>query len=311
MTAMPDAAPEVVRDARCCAQRIGLCAVRSLHAELDLYPKPGLVSPRDNGAHADMNAATFVRSLFALRHYFSDIAAAGMRGAAFDELRRLGMAAERRMLCATRGVNTHRGAIYCLGLIAAAAGRAAADGHRHATDIALRTALTTWRADLIIAPVASGAAPSHGRLVAGRHGASGARGEAVAGFPGVFDVALPALRTALARGAEARAAQIHALFSLLACVADTNVLYRGGSDALRWLQRQAGDFLAAGSVFADGWLDRVEAMHRACCDLHLSPGGSADLLGAAWFVHLLQADAGCYSRSLSDSPTPIVVCRQL
>lgn len=311
MTAMPDAAPEVVRDARCCAQRIGLCAVRSLHAELDLYPKPGLVSPRDNGAHADMNAATFVRSLFALRHYFSDIAAAGMRGAAFDELRRLGMAAERRMLCATRGVNTHRGAIFCLGLIAEAAGRAAADGHRHATDIALRTALTTWRADLIIAPVASGAAPSHGRLVAGRHGASGARGEAVAGFPGVFDVALPALRTALARGAEARAAQIHALFSLLACVADTNVLYRGGSDALQWLQRQAGDFLAAGSVFADGWLDRVEALHRACCDLHLSPGGSADLLGAAWFVHLLQADAGCYSRSLSDSPTPIVVCRQL
>ena len=84
------------------ARRIATCAIRSLHAELRLYPKPGLVSLHDSGAHADMNAGTFLRSMFALRRYFHDIAKAGYRGVAFSELRRLGMAAETRMPVASR-----------------------------------------------------------------------------------------------------------------------------------------------------------------------------------------------------------------
>ncbi len=100
--------------------------MRSLYQELALYPKPGLVSFRDNGAHRDMNAATFVRSLFSLRGYFVAIAAAGMRDAGFAELQQLGLAAESRMLRATRGINTHRGAIFTHGMLAAAAGCAAA-----------------------------------------------------------------------------------------------------------------------------------------------------------------------------------------
>ena len=87
-----------------------------------LYPKPGLVSLVDNGSHTDMNAATFMRSLFALRHYFAAICRAGAQAAPFSDLRRLGMAAERRMLAATGGVNTHRGAIFSIGLLCAASG---------------------------------------------------------------------------------------------------------------------------------------------------------------------------------------------
>jgi triphosphoribosyl-dephospho-CoA synthase len=102
------------------AHRIARLAVRSLYHELALYPKPGLVSLRDNGAHRDMDAATFVRSLFSLRGYFATIAAAGMRDAGLAELQQLGIAAESRMLQATRGINTHRGAIFTLGLLAAA-----------------------------------------------------------------------------------------------------------------------------------------------------------------------------------------------
>src|SRR5450830_1562357 len=116
------------------AQRRGVAAVvariavRSLYTELALYPKPGLVSLRDNGAHTDMNAATFLRSLFSLRHYFADIALAGMRAAPMTELRRLGIHAETRMLRATGDVNTHRGAIFALGMLGAAAGRAWSQG---------------------------------------------------------------------------------------------------------------------------------------------------------------------------------------
>ncbi|WP_295997571.1 triphosphoribosyl-dephospho-CoA synthase [Rugamonas sp.] len=105
------------------AGAIARLAVRSLYVELCLYPKPGLVSLIDSGSHGDMDAATFMRSLFALRHYFRDICLAGMHGAPFAQLKQLGIAAEARMMGASRGVNTHRGAIFSLGLLCAAAGR--------------------------------------------------------------------------------------------------------------------------------------------------------------------------------------------
>ena len=120
------AATHALRQPFC--HHIARLAVRSLYAELALYPKPGLVSLVDNGSHADMSAATFLRSMFALRRYFLHITRAGMANAPFDELKRLGIAAEERMLRATGGINTHRGAIFCLGMLCAAIGRCRAAG---------------------------------------------------------------------------------------------------------------------------------------------------------------------------------------
>jgi len=132
-------------------------AVRSLYAELRLYPKPGLVSMVDSGSHDDMDAVTFMRSLFSLRHYFRKICLAGYNDAAFAELKRLGIAAEAVMLKTTRGVNTHRGAIFSLGLLCATAGRARAQG-TPMTPPALRAAmLIRWGEELAMhaAPPAS------------------------------------------------------------------------------------------------------------------------------------------------------------
>jgi triphosphoribosyl-dephospho-CoA synthase len=265
--------------------------VRSLHQELVLYPKPGLVSLIDNGAHHDMDAATFLRSLFALRHYFLDCATAGMRGARFSELQQLGLAAEARMLRATRGINTHKGAIFTLGILAAAAGFA------HANDLTMSDknlraiVLQRWSNELRAIAVASDATPTHGQLMAARFGVSGARGAALQGFPTIFEIALPALRDALARGAQHEHALLHTFFVLLAETNDTNVLYRGGLAGLRFIQEQAREFLACGSVFNPACEARALALHRACSAKNLSPGGCADLLAAASFVHQLQQDA--------------------
>jgi triphosphoribosyl-dephospho-CoA synthase len=279
------AEPEFGRSAR----HISLLVVRSLYQELALYPKPGLVSFSDNGAHRDMNAATFVRSLFSLRGYFVAIAAAGMREAKFNELQQLGLAAETRMLRATRGINTHRGAIFTHGILAAAAGCAAARSLAP-SDENLRAIVTTnWSRDLRAIAVASAATPSHGQLMAARHGVTGARGEALLAFPSVFEIALPALRSALARAADAQHALLHAFFVLLAETPDTNVLFRGGTEGLRFVQTQAADFLERGSVFEAGWQGRAESLHSQCSLRNLSPGGCADLLAAAWFVHQLQS----------------------
>jgi triphosphoribosyl-dephospho-CoA synthase len=276
-----------LRDPDATARGIGALATASLWTELALYPKPGLVSLRDSGAHTDMSAATFVRSIVALRPGFVAIAAAGARGASFGALRELGIDCERRMMRATGGVNTHRGAIFTLGLIAAAAGAIATTGLRP-TDAVLRAGVLAWGRELTAFSLDVASPPSHGRLAATRYGAAGARGEATHAFPAVFEVGLPALREALARRASASQAQLHALFALLAHVEDTNVLHRGGPAALAFVQRAASAFLAANSVFAPGWRSRAVALHRGFCMRRISPGGSADLLAACWFVNQLQ-----------------------
>ncbi len=82
------------------AYRLGRLAVGALYAELACAPKPGLVTPFDSGSHTDMDAATFVRSLFALRGYFVAIAQAGIDHAPFERLRELGIARPSPRCCA-------------------------------------------------------------------------------------------------------------------------------------------------------------------------------------------------------------------
>ncbi len=257
-------------------------AVRALHAELVLAPKPGLVCPGDAGAHDDMDAATMMRSLAALRHGFRDLVVAAAGDASFGRLQAIGIEAEAAMRRATRGVNTHRGAIFNVGLLAAAAAhRMVRDGTPITID-GLRDTLTTrWARALGARPVGEA---SHGLAMAMRHGAGGARLEAAAGFPSVFDVVLPALRAARAAGHDERGAGLHALMTSIATVADTNLLYRGGLEGLRDAQAAARTFLDAGGIAMPDRDSALRAIGRDFVARRLSPGGSADLLAAALFV---------------------------
>ena len=267
------------------AERIGRLAVQSLYHELALYPKPGLVSPRDSGSHADMDVSTFYRSLFALRHYFQAIAAAGRRGADFAELQALGLQAEARMLGATGGINTHRGAVFNLGLLCAAAGALAAGARRLDADAVCRHVAERWGAPIRLAAARAAGRASHGTIVRRRYGAGGAREEAARGFPSVRALALPALRRARADTDEARQrAALDALFALIAELEDSNLLWRGGPQGLAFARAQARAFLDAGGADAPDGLRRAQAVHARFVARRLSPGGSADLLAAALFL---------------------------
>lgn len=268
--------------------RIGREAIRALYTEIALYPKPGLVSPVDSGAHDDMDFRLFMRSLFALRGYFVRIADEGAAEADFPVLRRLGIAAEHRMLAATGGINTHRGAIFSLGLLTAAAGWLGRRGQTTRSGAIGRAVLQAWGRDILAASCSRG---SHGERAVCRYGVRGARQEAADGFPLLFTVALPALRAALSKG-DADAALIETLFVLIARLDDTNLLHRGGLDGLAFARREAGAFLDAGSVGRSDWRDRAIGIHRAFVARRLSPGGAADMLAATWFVHRLESIAG-------------------
>ncbi|MPY88702.1 MAG: triphosphoribosyl-dephospho-CoA synthase MdcB [Luteitalea sp.] len=265
---------------------IGALAIRSLHTEVVLSPKPGLVSPSDAGSHADMDIRTFIRSLRSLRRYFVATAERGASGAPFRVLQQLGLRAESEMLAATDGVNTHRGGIFTLGLLAAAAGWVVARGSRPHGRLLGDVVTAQWGVVLSKKPLH---ARTNGSTVAAKYGAGGARREAVLGFPSVFDIGVPALQQALRAGFDVRRARIQALFSLMATLEDTNLLHRGGPNGLRLVQDRAHAFLARGGVSRPDWEQRTIAIHHELVRHNLSPGGSADLLAASCFVLALVA----------------------
>ena len=261
-------------------------AQRALLAEISLYPKPGLVSPVDSGAHSDMDLSTFHRSIQSLRGYFGTIADEGERGAPFHRLRGLGLQAEQTMLQATGGINTHRGAIFSLGLLAAGAGWNRARGLPVEGRFLVQTVVRLWGPDLEAFQPALPA--SHGGLVVARYGARGARSEAAAGFPTLIEVAQPAFREAESRGADQDAAAVQSLFAVMAVLEDTNLLHRGGVAGLVHIQQAARRVLDEGGGFHPRWRDRAVSVHRDCVDRNLSPGGSADVLAAALFLRELE-----------------------
>lgn len=273
--------------ARACAEHLSALAERSLRLEVRTWPKPGLVSHVDCGSHTDMDAGTFHRSAAALRPYFAELAEAGMQDADMPVLRKIGLRAECAMTAATGGVNTHRGAIFGLGLLCAAAGLQARRGIEGGPSQSLGdTVSRRWGSDILAGPRPS---DSHGEAVKRRYGAGGARQEAALGFPSVYDIGLPALRQAAQLAPrDAQAARVQACFALIAELEDTNLLHRGGAAGLRFAQRSARAFLAAGGVGRPGWRRAAEKIHLAFVARWLSPGGAADLLAMSLFAMAIE-----------------------
>jgi triphosphoribosyl-dephospho-CoA synthase len=261
------------------AVAIGRLASACLKLEVATYPKPGLVSHVDAGAHEDMDAPLMYRSAASLTPYFIELARAGADGARMAELRSIGIAAERAMMAATGGVNAHRGAIFGMGLLSAAA------GFRDAFDVAgtLGAIIAQeWGDEILRGP---GAVDSHGAFVLRHFKAGGARKEAASGFPSIYACALPALIEGESlRPRDPEAARVHALMRLIATVDDTNLLYRGGADALDFARNQASSFMERGGVGVPDWRTNAIVMHRAFVARRLSPGGCADLLAMTLFV---------------------------
>ena len=267
--------------------QVAAVATAALLAEVETWPKPGLVSHVDAGSHTDMDAGTFRASAAALQPFYGALAVAGAAGADMDELRRIGLDAERAMMAVTGGINTHRGAIFGLGLLCAAAGAA---WHRSALKdglglFAIQLGLIVsrrWGPSIVRGPIPL---RSHGTDALRQFGAGGARAQAAAGFPHAYQIGLPALRLGrrLAPG-HAEAARVQAFFALLASLEDTNLLHRGGGEGLQFARQSAATFLANGGVGQSDWRTRASLVHQAFIERRLSPGGCADLLAITVFL---------------------------
>lgn len=266
-------------------------ACQALLCEVLTTPKPGLVDRLNNGSHRDMDIFTFAASTAALQPYFAACARIGAQAPtapdAFAALRLPGRMAEGVMLEATGGVNTHRGAIFSIGILCAAAGRLPREN---------------WRADDLLAECAemtkglterdfAGLTPENARTFGQRlylsHGVTGVRGEAEQGFPLVRQYGYPKLLEGLAAGLELNDAGCAALLALMAHNMDTNVIHRGGLEG----QRRTAE-AAQALLDAEPWPSReaLEALDQTLIDQNISPGGSADLLALCYLLRFLEED---------------------
>ncbi len=283
------------------AHEVASHACRALLYEVTAAPKPGLVDRCNNGSHRDMTPFTFIDSACVLYPYFRDCALRGIEQREepqqlFAILRCLGKEAEDRMRHATNGVNTHKGAIFSMGIFCAAAGMCSdcfalgqlpgnavpsQNGGWEFFSDACRRMCVQLLDDFSNQPTHRPA--SDGEKIYRASKITGIRGQAAAGFPAVFSVGLPALWQELAAGKDENDAGVAVLLRLIACVEDTNIVARSDEQTLRWAQQEAQRLASEG---ADR--QQVERLDAEFIRRNISPGGCADLLALCYFCHFLE-----------------------
>lgn len=248
-------------------------ATQALQAELDTTPKPGLVDKDNNGAHRDMDYALMQRSIDTLHPYFVKLALLGSADAlpSHTAIRDAGIEAEKAMLSATNGVNTHKGALFSMGLAVVAA------AHEKDTD-SLQTTIKALAASF---PETNGTHGSKAKLLSkGTTAIKGALDNAREGYEMLFAEWLPFY---IERRKERDAHTLHKTLLRIMCdLDDTNVIYRTDLATAEEVKQEARALLDNFSKAA------LKDMDRHYTTRNISPGGAADMLSLTIFIGSIQ-----------------------
>ena len=248
-------------------------ATQALQAELDTTPKPGLVDKDNNGAHRDMDYVLMQRSIDTLHPYFVKLALLGCADAlpTHTSIRDIGIEAEKAMLSATNGVNTHKGALFSMGLAVVAA------AHEENTD-SLQAAIKALAASF---PDTNGTHGSKAKLLSkGTTAIKGALDNAREGYEMLFAEWLPFY---IERRKEHDAYTLHKTLLRIMCdLDDTNVIYRTDLATAEEVKQEARVLLDSFSKAA------LKDMDRHYTTRNISPGGAADMLSLTIFIGSIQ-----------------------
>ena len=271
---------------------IARLATQALQAELDTTPKPGLVDKDNNGAHRDMDYVLMQRSIDTLRPYFVKLALLGCADAlpTHASIRDIGIEAERAMLSATNGVNTHKGALFSMGLAVVAAAheerKTAANEEqilkeRNGGEDVLVSLQTTIKALAASFPDTNGTHGSKAKLLSkGTTAIKGALDNAREGYEMLFAEWLPFY---IERRKERDAHTLHKTLLRIMCdLDDTNVIYRTDLATAEEVKQEARALLDSFSKAA------LKNMDRHYTTRNISPGGAADMLSLTIFIGSIQ-----------------------
>ena len=269
------------------AEYIAVNAYFALNQEVNTTPKPGLVDRNNNGSHKDMGIRHFFISANALRPYFYRLAHAGYltkdlaAKKTFETIRPIGVEAEKAMLQATGGINTHKGAIFNMGLLCAAAGRI--PPHEWTADRLLEecAAMTNGIVTEDFKTVNLINAQTIGEKLFAQYGITGVRGLAEAGYPIVRDIGLPIYKSAIAHGCNANHAGSIVLLYMIANTDDTNLIHRSSRTRQLEIRKEIRNLLNNDPYPS---IETIAKLDKRFIEENLSPGGSADLLAMTYFL---------------------------
>ena len=279
-------------EARKIAELVGHLAKTALLEEVYTTPKPGLVDLYSNGAHKDMTYRTFEQSAAVLEPYFIEMAECSWKLAehpnyVFSAIRQVGVEAEAAMYQATKGVNTHKGLIFSLGILSAATmiclrryGSVALINLIEMTQELVRETLVKELSGILHKEEAS----SNGERLYRQSGMMGIRGEVIFGFPSVLQYGLPVLAYGLEAGHDFNLIKLQILMNLMSHVDDSNVVSRHDLQTLEEVKGYAKLFLRQGGAYQEQARFKLEQLDALFILRNMSSGGCADLLAVSLFI---------------------------
>lgn len=276
-------------------EKVSRTAARSLLYEVCATPKPGLVDRANTGSHEDMNIYTFIDSTVSLIPYLRDCFMIGRKSfneapsETFSHLRKRGITADQEMLIATHGVNTHKGAIFSIGIVCGALGRlpekAWSDPSRILSECA---AMTAGIVEQDFSGLTGETARTAGQRLYLNYGITGVRGQMEKGLPAVLSAGLPSLEGGISRGLSWDRAGAAALLAITTAMVDTNLVSRSDVKTEEEVRRSIRELLDKDPY------PSIEELKRLDDDFirrRLSPGGSADLLSVTYLLYFLSHGA--------------------
>ncbi|MFP3918959.1 triphosphoribosyl-dephospho-CoA synthase [Lysinibacillus telephonicus] len=264
-----------MQDPHILATTLADLAVASLIEEVSLTPKPGLVDRIDQGSHDDLTFSMMLESANCLHNTFYNMAMAAYDKKPSQYLREkigeIGREGEAQMFQVTNGVNTHKGAIWSLGLLTAAA---AIQKEQSNDDALCFTAAEIAQYEDRFIPHQM----TNGIKAVRKYGVHGAKAEAQLAFPHIRKYSLPVFKASLNQF-NYEIAKFHSFLALMANLDDTCLLHRGGLEGLNFAKKYAFKVLKTGD------LNELKTMNEKFKERNLSPGGSADLLAATIYLY--------------------------
>lgn len=275
------------------AIKIGQAVTAGILLEVSCSPSPGLVSPFSMGSHEDMNFLSFMLGSSAISPYFSLFGQMGMdwdeKACLLDELRAVGIYAEKDLLRKTSGINTQRGILFLGGVVAAASGIALRMGEVSINRICKNVSkVCEGIVERELKGLNGKSTKTNGEKVFLKYGIRGIRGEVEDGFPSIVNISYPQFVEAIDSGVGLNYAMINSLLHLIMVVEDTTVISRLGMTGLQKAQIGARKVIEKGSVYTKEGRNTICDLDKYFIEENISPGGCADLLAITIAISILE-----------------------
>ena len=273
-------------------KNIATLATKALLYEVSISPKAGLVSRLSNGSHKDMNFYTFIDSSLALHNYFLNCFDYGQEKLFscpdfFKDLREVGKVAEKEMYEATKGINTHKGTIFSMGILLAVLGVHLKENKKIDLKV-LSEKIKEMCKPLLNELEDADNISTYGEKAYKEYHLTGARGLAISGYEIVLLDGINKLKD-FCKTLDFETACILLLFYYMSVLDDTNIVNRASITTLKEVQILSKELFEENkkTLEKENIKNSMSKLNDIFIEKNISAGGSADLLILTIFIHLL------------------------